>query len=310
MDKYACVIVTYFPDISSLEHIKRVSDLCGVVIVVDNTPLGKKLSFPSKSNLIIHNFKENVGLAKGMNEGIEIAGKKGFENIFLLDQDSSVPNHFFGDMLRFKSEADKRRNDFAIYVPDFWDRYSESSARFPVLSRFTVRHATCGNLLPSLEDKAIIAITSGSLISYSIFKKLGPFKDGYFIDFLDNEYCLRANKMGYTVAVNCNLILNHSIGKRSRHRLLGLTIKPNHHSAVRRYYIFRNGIRTAIDYFRYYPSYALLLAARFSHEILSILLYEDNKPRKIRAIGYGIYHGLIGKMGKCPLFENHDTFAL
>jgi rhamnosyltransferase len=307
MDQCASVIVTYFPDTFCLKRIERLARLCALVIIVDNTPSSKKIRFPVLPNLIIHKFAENMGLARGLNKGIKLAGSRGFENIFLFDQDSRVPENFFPEMLRFKSDIDGRLDHCAICVPDFWDRNSESSANFPILSRFAVRHASCKSLRAYKKGRALIAITSGSLITYSVYRQTGHFNESYFIDFLDNEYCLRVHKLGFEIAVNCNIVLDHSIGKRSKHRLFGLTIKPNHHNAVRRYYIFRNGIRTAIDYFRYYPSYSLLLAVRFSHEILSILMYEDKKPKKIRAIGYGIYHGLIGRMGKCPAFQNHET---
>jgi rhamnosyltransferase len=307
MDECASVIVTYFPDTFCFKHIERLTRLCALVIIMDNTPSSKKIRFPVLPNLIVHKFAENIGLAKGLNKGIELAGAKGFENIFLFDQDSYVPESFFSEMLRFKSDVDGKLNHCAIYVPDFWDRNSESSARFPILSRFSVRHASCRSLRAYKKNTALIAITSGNLITYSAYRQIGHFNESYFIDFLDNEYCLRVHKLGFEIAVNCNIVLDHSIGKRSKHRLFGLTIKPNHHNAVRRYYVFRNGIRTAIDYFRYYPSYSFLLVARFSHEILSILIYEDEKPKKIQAIGYGIYHGLIGRMGKCPLFQDHDT---
>jgi rhamnosyltransferase len=304
MEKYACVIVTYFPDKSSLEHIKRILDLCSAVIIVDNTPQGKKILFPAAPHLTVCMFGENLGLAKALNRGIEIAGGNGIENIFLFDQDSYVPEHFFDNMIRFKSQLEARTANCALYAPDFWDRNSRSSAKFPILSRFTLKHATCKEAASLENDGAIIAITSGTLITYSMYKRIGPLKESYFIDFIDNEYCLRANMLGFKVAINCNVVLNHSIGTRSKHTFGGLTIKPNHHAPVRRYYIFRNGIRTALDYFKNYPSYSLLLVARLVHEMLSILMYENDKQRKFRAIFYGIYHGLAGIMGKCSIFEN------
>jgi rhamnosyltransferase len=306
MEKCACVIVTYLPNKSVLQHIERVLELCGEVIVVDNTPKREKMPLPPAPHLTVCSFGENRGLAEALNKGIETAGEKGFENIFLLDQDSYVPEHFFEDMITFKSRMETRIAGDALYAPDFWDRNSESRARFPVLYRFTLRHVSCGEMASFRSEGAIIAITSGTLITYSAYKKIGPLKEDYFIDFLDNEYCLRAHKMGVKVLINCDVVLNHSIGTRSKHTFGCLTIKPNHHAPVRRYYIFRNGIRTALDYFRYYPSYSFLLVARLCHEMLSILLYENDRPRKFRALLYGSYHGIAGKMGKCELFETHE----
>ena len=301
VEKCACVVVTYFPDSSCLEHLNYLTKLCQRVVVVDNTPGEKQVSFPATRNLTVLRLGENRGLAFALNKGIRTAGAYGLENLFLLDQDSVVPEDYFSNMLRFKANTDLRYRNCAMYVPNFWDRNSHTFARFPVLTPFTIRHWTCENMRAVRTNEVLIAITSGTLITYSMYKKLGPLRDEYFIDFLDNEYCLRAGKMGLKIAVNCDVTLNHSIGKRTRHSLMGLPIKPNYHSPLRRYYIARNGLRTAIDYFAYYPSYSALIVIRLIHEIVSILIYEDKKLKKIHAFICGIYHGLINRMGKRQL---------
>jgi len=295
------IVVTYFPDAACIEHLKRLAELCNNVIVIDNTPLDKETAFPIISNLTVVKFGENMGLAKGFNKGIKMAGEKDFENIFLFDQDSRVPSLFFADMIKFKERINEKYGPYAIYVPNFRDRNSNTTAKFPILTKWTLRHVKCKDLETIKKDGAFIAITSGSLITYSTYKKIGPLRDDYFIDFLDNEYCLRASRLGFKIYINCDVMLDHSIGKRSKHRFLGLAIKPNHHAPVRRYYISRNGVRTALDYFTSYASFMPLLLARLVHETLSILIYEDNKSRKMKAIVYGIFHGLTGRMGKCPI---------
>jgi rhamnosyltransferase len=152
--------------------------------------------------------------------------------------------------------------------------------------------------------RALLAITAGTLISVDRFNQIGLFNESYFIDFVDNDYCLRAAMLGLTVAVNCKVVLNHAIGRREEKSFLGLSIKPNHHAPNRRYYIARNGVFTAIKYFYSYPSYALLIAIRLAHEFLSILLYESNRRKKAVAMIGGIKHGFHGKMGSCSM--SHD----
>lgn len=301
MSKFAVVVVTYFPNNASIQSLNRISRLCHKLIIIDNTPADTITDFPKLQNITVYKFRENVGLATALNKGTQLAGQQGYKNIFLLDQDSRLPHHFFKNMLIFKSKIDSLVCNCKLYAPNFYDRNSKTFAKFPIITRFTVKHTTCGKIQSGPCNYATIAITSGTLITYSGYKEIGPFRDDYFIDFIDNEYCLRAKKFGFSVAVNCDVVLNHSIGKRSVHHFLGMTIKPNHHPPVRRYYISRNGIRTAIDYIFSYPSYIPLITARMIHELISILLYEDSKYKKIKALIYGIYHGLIGKMGKCKI---------
>jgi rhamnosyltransferase len=301
MPKCGAVIVTYHPDAATIDHLKKVTELCDKVVIVDNTPGDKATNFPAIRNLVVFKFHNNAGLAAALNKGIELAGEQGIQNIFLFDQDSLVPSHFFHSMLSFKSNIDKVINNCALYVPNSYDRNSKTVARFPLLTPFTVKHATCENIQLLQRNRAAIAITSGNLITYSRFREIGPMRDDYFIDFIDNEYCLRLHNLGFKIAINCDVLLDHAVGTRSTHRFLGITIKPNNHLPVRRYYISRNGVRTAIDYASGYPSYIILIVARMIHELISIVLYEGNKLKKIEALIWGTYHGLVGKMGKCQI---------
>lgn len=300
MPTHAAIIVTYFPDQDALGNLERLCDLCDTVIVIDNTPRPEMERFPPRSNLTVWNCAANMGLAAGLNTGMGLAAKQGIENIFLFDQDSRPSGQYFETMMRFKSKADNTSPRYAFYVPNFYDRNSKTFATFPLMGRFSLRHVTCRDMPAMADNSALIAITSGMLITLSVYNRIGPFREDYFIDFVDNEYCLRAGLLGYSIAVNCDLILDHAVGRRSVKRLLGLTIKPNHHAPVRRYYIFRNGIRTTLDYFRSYPLYAVLMTARLSHEVLSIFLYEKNKCSKIKAMTFGIHHAFTGRMGRCP----------
>jgi len=294
----AVVIVTFFPDQSSIKTIKAYTAACSFVVVVDNTPDTSSVEFPEAGNLLIVRLGENMGLATALNRGIHLAGGKGYQNIFLFDQDSSASSDYFNDMLLFKKKTDKKYSNCAICVPNFFDRNSQTFSKFPVIGRFILRHFTCENFHTIPPDRSVMAITSGSLLDYEKVKIIGGMREDYFIDFLDNEYCMRVYAAGYRIAINCNVTLDHAIGNRVTKKFIFLTVKPNHHLPVRRYYITRNGLRTAFDYKKAYPSYFLLITARLSHEILSIILYEKLKTKKLRAMLWGFFHSLSNTMGK------------
>jgi rhamnosyltransferase len=300
-EKFCAVVVTYFPDEACIKNLEMLGTRCDRLVIVDNTPGRHASIFPKSENVSVIHLGRNIGLAAALNRGIGFAGRSGFENIFLFDQDSKQPDGFFQNMVSFKSLADTADGNFAFYVPDFFDRNSRTYATFPTLRRFTLRHRKCKDLSHGDFDGAVMAVTSGTLLRYSAFRKLGPFREDYFIDFVDNEYCLRAYKFGYEVAVNCGAVLDHSIGKRSTRKILFLTLKPNFHSPLRRYYIGRNGMRTALEFGYARPIYLALIFARLCHEVLSIILLEDEKARKVKAIAYGIFHGFSGRMGPCSV---------
>ena len=299
----AAIVVTFYPDRDVLKNIESLCELCRSVILLDNTPDNIDISFPSNPNLLIERFGTNMGLAYALNYGMRLAHKQQIENIFLLDQDSRLPIDYFKQMLAFKKGVEVACHRCAFCVPNFFDRNSKTFANFPVITTLIFRHTACGHFDYDMKNGVLIAITSGMLISHARYQEIGPFPDDYFIDFIDNEYSLRAGSKGWFVAVNCNLILDHAVGNRRTHRLMGLTIKPNHHLPTRRYYIARNGIKTAIDFWRRYPSYVVLVGLRLMHELISILIYEQDKKGKTGAFLFGCWHGLMGRMGECRKFK-------
>ena len=297
----AVVIVTFFPEQSSIKTIKTCTDACSFVVVVDNTPDSRSVEFPEADNLLVVRLGVNKGLATGLNRGIHLSGEKGYQNIFLFDQDSSVSSDFFNKMLLFKKETDKKYSNCAICVPNFFDRNSQTFSKFPVLDRFRLRHFTCENSYTIPANGSVMAITSGSLLDYERVKIIGGMREDYFIDFLDNEYCMRVYTAGYRISINCNVILDHAIGNRVTKKFLFLTVKPNHHLPVRKYYITRNGLRTALDYKKAYPSYFFLITARLIHELLSIIFYENLKKKKLKAMLWGVFHSFSNTMGECHI---------
>jgi rhamnosyltransferase len=301
MTKFATVVVTYFPSDACIADIEKMASYCGRLIIIDNTPIEASVNLPKSGNIKVHKLNDNYGLATALNIGLQLAGKEQYENIFLLDQDSRPFESFFKEMLKFKAEIDVLISNCALYVPNFYDRNSKTFAKFPSLTRFSLKHTACDVMQSGPCSRTTIAITSGTLINYTKYQKIGPLKDEYFIDFIDNEYCLRLYKLGYRLAINCNVTLDHAIGARIVRKFIGFTIKPNFHSALRRYYIARNGVRTSLAYAYHYPSYIPLILARMIHELFSIILFENCKYTKIKAMIYGIYHGFIGRMGKCQV---------
>ena len=294
-NRFAIVIVTFNPDLETLQYFKTLATNGSSVFIIDNSD--RDIDFSNLAqidNLHITRNGKNLGLAWALDDGIEQAAEKHIFDIFLFDQDTRVEDDFFDKMLAFKNNHGNDR--YSVYAPDFIDTNSNTHAKFSVLDRFRWHTVDCRQ---SSTQTTTFAITSGSLINYGIYKKIGGFDTRYFIDHIDTEYCVRAARAGYKVIINCMVQLRHSIGSRTVHKFLGLTIKPNHHNAARRYYIARNGIDMMKKHGLRYPSLLTLHVAIISHETLSVLLYEDQKLKKLFAILVGTIHGFTGKMDEC-----------
>src|SRR6202044_2225279 len=101
-------------------------------------------------------------------------------------------------------------------------------------------------------------ITSGSLIPLAVHAAVGAFRDEFFIDYVDSEYCFRARAQGYRVIRTTQPLMSHTIGAPTRHSLLGLSKWTTNHSPDRRYYIARNDTVMLREYGGYaFGSWAL-----------------------------------------------------
>ena len=73
------------------------------------------------------------------------------------------------------------------------------------------------------------------------------------------------------------------------------------HNPQRVYYFARNYLYTASQYGKIFPEEMgmfKIINIIFIHEITKILLYEDNKLKKIYAKFLGLFHFIIEKYGK------------
>jgi rhamnosyltransferase len=227
----------------------------------------------------------NLGLARALNIGIEHAIALGFSWALLLDQDSHIDADMVQTLLAVRARCADRQH-VALIGAGFREKHRRSAK----IARLEDR----GNEWQEAET----VITSGSLLSLQAYEVIGPFRDEFFIDHVDTEYCARARSRGYRILRTLRPIMTHSIGKPTQHRLLWMKKWTSNHSADRRYYIVRN--------------YTVMLRERRGHlwgywalrGLLSglnackrIALYEHDKRAKIAAVFAGWWDGVRLRMG-------------
>jgi rhamnosyltransferase len=132
-------------------------------------------------------------------------------------------------------------------------------------------------------------ITSGNLVKAPTFEKVGLFEDSFFIDYVDHEFCLRVRINGLLIIESQNSTLFHNLGDSSIHQVMSVKLVTTSHSPMRRYYKYRNLVKTFRRYYWFEP---WMLASQFRSlliEPIKILFWESNKKEKI----YSIYKGLV-----------------
>ena len=132
------------------------------------------------------------------------------------------------------------------------------------------------------------------------WRDLGRFREDFFIDAIDHEFCLRARQAGYRVGVNLFPSMDHKIGFALPHDDWVARIIPYRHHPVRKYTIARNTLRLILEYAFREPSWSLRRTTSLIVELLSIIFLEPEKGRRLRAFLHGLRDGWRNRMGPIP----------
>jgi rhamnosyltransferase len=282
------ILVTYHPDPEFPERLSRVCAQVGATIVVDNGSSAAELDMlqTSSGNLsttLIAN-RDNLGVARALNIGVARATTLGFGWVLLLDQDSVVDDDMVRTLCAIHASYPERER-LAVIGAGFRDGNSRAAA--------AQIHEPRGQW-----DEVESVITSGSMLPLSVYRDIGPFRDDFFIDYVDIEYCYRARAKGYRVIKTRQALMSHAIGLPTQHRLLWVRYQATNHSPDRRYYIARNDTVLLRAYGSYsWGLWALKSFTRRFRTCKRIALYESTKTRKIIAVMQGWWDGVRGNMG-------------
>jgi rhamnosyltransferase len=276
------ILISYHPDAELPRRAARILDEAGALVIVDNGSgeethaMLRRIAADARVSLVLN--PANLGVASALNLGVERARALGFTWVLLLDQDSDLHDDMLASLI-------------------------EVRAAYPQPAQVAVIGAGFGEDTPPAPpgvawQEVESVITSGSLIPLALHAAIGPFRDEFFIDYVDSEYCFRARAQGYRVLRTAKPLMSHTIGAPTRHDLLGKLKWTTNHSPDRRYYIARNDTVMLREYGGYaFGSWALKSLARRLRTCKRIVLYERSKARKIAAVSAGWWDGVRGRMG-------------
>ncbi|RLD05739.1 MAG: hypothetical protein DRI32_03775 [Chloroflexi bacterium] len=295
------LIITYNPQTDFYTRLDAFYNELSQVIIVDNGSslearhlLEEEAQRRENSLHIIFN-EENRGVATALNQGFRLAVEEGFEQIFTFDQDSS-PTEGMLTALWETFKKTPKHDHLAVVSPVVGDSNVNIHARFLRAKKglFFERVACMEEILPNIS----FSITSGSLFNLKAYQQLGVFQDDFFIDYVDIEYCLRANQADYQIIAVCDAYLEHRLGEREKRELLGRKHYPTFHSPLRWYYISRNRIPMLKKYALRFPHWFSFEIISSTYILIRMLLFETQKTIKLRAVFLGTFDGLRGRMGK------------
>jgi len=296
----SAIIVTYNPPSEFCENLYHWRNQLDQVVIIDNgsTPeireVFQQAIREKMGNIEFILNDTNLGIATALNQSFARLIHQGSNLVFVFDQDSQPAPDMVRTILNtFYSHP--KREQIAIVAPRIEDPDAGITYSF-LRSRGRFLFERTRSASQVLEDVSIV-ITSGALYNLDAYQKIGPFRDDFFMDYIDTEYCLRARQNGYTIVVNCNALLYHHLGNQQKRRLGPLTMRPTFHSPLRWYYISRNRVPMFLLYAFRFPYWFLYELMINTFGLVRLLLFEDHKFRKILAILLGTLDGLRKQMG-------------
>lgn len=288
-NKVCSVIVTYNIGEQFYECFYSIVNQVEFIVIVDNGSNKETINVLKKlenqSNVkVIYNF-ENLGIATALNKGIEYAIKNKYEWILTMDNDSRATNNMVSSMLEWYKKVGLNKNVVSIFPEYIEKNYIKDKEK-------------CSSELYDYNFKYIsFDNTSGNLVKSSIFEEIGLFREDFFIDSVDHDFCLRIKNKGYKLVKVKGVKLLHSLGNTKTINIFGKNISCSNHSALRRYYITRNRcvMRRLYKYDKDYMDYD---RKTLLNENVKILLFEKDKINKIKMSLKGYKDYKKNKMGK------------
>ncbi len=297
-------IVTRNPEMGALKrNLEAIAPQVGRVVIVDNgsanveeiqrlaEEIQRRAEMVSAGNPIREEELKGSGARLIREEGLNVSGVKLIRNgknkgiAFALNQ--------IGD------EAEREGMPFFLTL----DQDSTAAADLAEKLAALFSDPAVGGASPYIDvgdpEKSVrktgveeipTAISSGCMVRTELWKKIGGFWDFLFIDEVDHEFCFQIRRQGYKIVRRHDTAIIHELGETFVKTVFGHKFTPNNHSAFRRYYIARNNVILA----HLYPEEKGAFAHRYRmlfRMMISILVCEEKKEEKIRAILRGIRDG-------------------
>lgn len=289
---YHPIKAALLPKIAQLEH------AVDHVVFVDNTETGFawQVTFfqqrcPQRASTETYlNLSANYGIAKAQNLALEYIFQhfSDTDTVVFFDQDSSIEPSLPRQLAQaFDRLAQLNQGPVAAVGPSFIDE--RKGFVYPQVN--WSKQGIFQRFIPDdthTQQKVCALISSGMTTKVATLKTLGLFDEALFIDYVDTDWCLRAQAKGYALYVIPTLTMHHAIGTDSV-KVWGRNLSV--HSPKRRYYMIRNSLYLLK---KSYVSKRLGLSFVYRTLIHHLILIglTPQKAAQTKALFKGIAHGL------------------
>jgi rhamnosyltransferase len=285
--RITAIVTAYHPDDLLRGVVDSALTSCTSVIVVDNTPyqaagaaeLPDPLSGYRDPRVSVLGSGRNLGLAAALNLGLAALPAE-TDAVLLLDQDSVIPDGLIDGLAK-----DLGDSSIGVVGPSPVD-----AATGKVYETLAGRH-------DRLDDRDMV-ITSGMLLRRSCLERVPGFREDFFVDYVDLDFCLRLRRAGVRIVRDLALELPHSIGDVRAHPFLGRSARVGHYAAWRHYWVARNGTILIRENLRALPVWAITNALFLSRWFVQLVLFEPERRSHGAAFLRGLRDGLTRRVSR------------
>jgi GT2 family glycosyltransferase len=197
-----------------LDSLVKQAGIVQEVIVVDNGSQDGSVEYVRKNYPEIHviALKENIGYAGALNVGIKYALEKGAVYIYLLNNDTVVPD----DVLYKLFSVIERNQDIGIVAPKILYNNNRKivfalgdkrSSLFPVPIGYGYRKKDRPKYSGEMDFDYVTGCAM--LISAEVFRKTGLFDEVWFMYYEDADFCYRVRQAGFRIVCYGDAVVYH-----------------------------------------------------------------------------------------------------
>lgn len=284
MIRVAGVVILFNPSLRFIDSIKSYVNQVETLYVIDNSEQSES-EFVDKLQLfrnVVYKWNgRNLGIARALNVGAQLALEQQYDFLLMMDQDSILSENVMAKFLKYFADH-VSDNVGILYAHHIYKNYYQQQ------------------VIPPSEE-ILVADTSGSVLNLKAYSKVGPFLEKLFIDYVDFEYCLRLRLNGFKIVQLNSATLYQELGNMVIKRLFFLKVGVTNHSPQRIYYRVRNRLFVSSKYFLHFPIWSIKQMAYLWIEFGKIILFEENRIPKCKMMMKGVMHYLSNNYGILPL---------
>lgn len=254
-DAVVSVVPTFRPDFEAHTLVETLASVAPLLVSDDASPCTydsflTRLASVRGVQLVRHSV--NVGIGRGLNEGLEFAQELGATWLLTADQDSTITVDYFRSLIEWAENLLGNGVPVgAVGAEVVRDASGPMTYPTRAVHAWGVQYTETDEL-----------IQSGTLWHVPSLARHGGFREDFGMDAIDAEACLGLRELGRAIVVAPGSEFHHQIGRARQIRIMGRPVMVTRHDPQRRLSLVRNRMALFPRELRQSPKHAVLTVRR------------------------------------------------